>query len=276
MAQARATEWARARARGLLAAAALAALLPGGARADQELMLFPTRLVLAAGQRAAQLTVVNRAAKPATFQVALVERRMDEVGQLVPAPEPAPGERFATPLLRFSPHQFTIAPGAEQVIRVQVRRPADLERGEYRSHLLLKRVAEARAQPRAGGFSVQLEALVGASIPVIVRQGPLAATLAIEELQVERPAGGAPALAVTLRRDGERSVYGDLEVFAPAPGGLERSVGKLRGVAVYVPNRSRRARVPLEAAPGPGPLRVTFREEPTRAKPLAEATLELR
>jgi hypothetical protein len=50
---------------------------------------------------------------------------------------------------------------------------------------------------------------------------------------------------VTLRREGDSSVYGNVEVaYLPARGGRVE-VGHLRGVAVYTPNLSRVIRIPL-------------------------------
>ncbi len=260
----------------LLAAVAVAAVAPRPARAEQDLMLFPSRIVFQGSERSAQLGIVNRGATPATYQVALVERRMGASGEFEMVTEPAPGERFATPLVRFSPHQFTVAPGGEQTIRLQIRKPPDLEPGEYRSHLLLRRLPDVGPRQRTSGegISIQLTALVGASIPIIVRQGQLSAALTLTNLEVHRASDGSASLSVDLNRSGERSVYGDLEVFASAPGKPERLVGKVRGTAVYVPNALRRVSAPIQREAAAERLRVTFSEDlKGKSRPTAEATV---
>ncbi len=260
-------------------AVAVVFLAPRIAQADQDLLLFPTRIVFDGGQRSAQLSIVNRGVTAASFQVALVERRMSATGEFETVTELLSGERSATPLVRFSPHQFTVAPGGEQIIRVQVRKPPELEPGEYRSHLLLKRAPDGAPQQRGSGegISIQLHALIGASIPIIVRQGQLSAALVLTNLEVHRAQNGPASLSVDLNRSGERSVYGDLEVFASSPGKPERLVGKLRGMAVYVPNAIRRASVTIEREAAAQRLRVTFSEDlKSGVRPLAEASVEPR
>lgn len=256
-------------------------------RAD--LMLFPTRIVFDKNQRAAQVELINRGRTPETYRISLVNRRMTEDGEIKSADTAEPGEQFADAMLRYSPRQVTIAPGSSQTVRMLLRKPADLAPGEYRSHLQFDRVAdaapedsvEAAADGNTGKVGVVITALVGASIPVIVRQGETDAHVTIAQLAFQ-PAGAdaGPLLAFEIRRDGSRSVYGDLAVTFTPRGGAPIDVGKAGGVAVYVPNPLRRARLPLQLPPGAtlagGTLRLSYRERAdTGGKLIAESTLVL-
>ncbi len=157
-----------------------------------ELMLHPTRLVFDKNQRAAQIELINNGSTPATYRISLVNRRMLENGQFEAADMPAPGEQFADPMLRYSPRQITLQPGGAQTVRVMLRKPAELAEGEYRSHLqfeLLPEVEGANSiESRAGGkdIGVVLNTLVGASVPVIVRQGATNATVRLSGLALAR------------------------------------------------------------------------------------------
>lgn len=257
------------------------ACLPLCARA--ELMLNPTRVVFAKNQRAAQVELINNGSEPATYRINLVNRRMTETGEFQNAAEPLEGERFADAMLTYSPRRVTLQPGTAQVVRVMVRRPDGLPDGEYRSHLHFEKLpAPKGADSVAGGkadnkqIGVMLTTLVGTSIPVIVRQGPVDATVALTHLALE-PGDGAPALTFHIERSGASSVYGDLEAaFLPAAG-PEQVLAKVTGVAVYVPNALRRAAIALRAPAGValarGTLRLTFRERPEAGgKILAQAT----
>lgn len=162
----------------------LGLLLCQAARAD--LMLYPTRLVFEKNQRAAQIELINNGAEPATYRLSLVNRRMGESGEFLPVAVAAPGELFAEPLLRFSPRQVTLQPGTSQTVRVMLRKPAELADGEYRSHLQFDKLADTQgstsveSQADAGrGIGVVLTALVGASVPVIVRHGATSASVAL-------------------------------------------------------------------------------------------------
>lgn len=254
------------------------------------LIIAPTRIVFDKNQRAAQLDLINSGAETATYRISIVNRRMSETGEFSAIDSPAPGEQFAGELLRYSPRQVVLAPGAGQVVRLSLRKPADLPAGEYRSHLQFDRVAEASGvsnidaqgvKPAAGEVGVQLKALIGVSIPLIVRHGETAASVALTGLELLKPVAGQPAtLALVLQRSGNRSVYGDLGAIFTPQGGAAQEVGKAGGVAVYTPNPLRRVKLALQPPPGlvlaRGTLRVTFRERPDAGgKLLAEAAIEL-
>lgn len=272
----------------LLVFAAAWSVLPARA----QLLLSPTRVIFEGTMRAAQVDVVNTTSQRAVFRLSLVNRRMTERGENVAADPALPGERFLGEMVRFSPRQLVLEPGASQVVRLSLRKPEGLPAGEYRSHLHIERVADGSdansVEAVAGtgptqGMQVRLTALVGAMIPVIVREGPPAVTLAVRDLQLAPAAGSEPAaLSLTLAREGNRSVYGDVVVtLAPAAGGAAVEIARLSGVAVYVPNPLLRLRVALQAPPGlaldKGRLRVAFLLKPEDgARALAEADLELR
>ncbi|RTL15055.1 MAG: molecular chaperone [Burkholderiales bacterium] len=262
----------------------------GVARAD--LMLFPTRIVFDK-QRAAQVELMNQGKTPETYRIHLVNRRMGPDGEFIAIDTPGPGEQFADELLRYSPRQVTIPPGGSQIVRILLRKPDGLPDGEYRSHLQFDRVADASgassvedvARQDGKDVGVVIQALVGASIPVIVRQGDTQATLRLADLGLHPATAAAPGgvLSLQLQRDGNRSVYGDLQATFTTQAGVSFDVAKAGGVAVYVPNAARRVQLPLQlpataqgrALPA-GVLKVSFRERPEAGgKLLAEASLVL-
>jgi P pilus assembly chaperone PapD len=263
----------------------LALVMPGAAGAD--LLVYPTRLVFEGNERAAQLDLHNNGKDTATYRISIVNRRMTETGSIVDAPQAGPGELFAEPMLRFSPRQVVLAPGATQTVRLSVRRPAGLADGEYRSHLHFEPVAETGGRQnletlaKPGELGVQLQMLVGVSIPVIVRHGATSAKVTLSELALAKGTGErAPALAFVLHRTGNRSVHGDLGATFTPHGGSEQAVGKAAGVAVYTPNPLRRGRLELQVPAGlalaRGTLRLTYRERPEAGgRLLAEAVLAL-
>lgn len=254
-----------------------------------DLMLYPTRIVFDKKQRAAQLELINNGQETATYRISLVNRRMSETGGFSAIDSPAPGEQFADTFLRYSPRQVVLAPGAGQTVRMSLRKPAGLPAGEYRSHLQFDRLPDAkgltsietRDQPGGTEIGVTLTALIGATIPVIVRHGKTAATLTLSNLELLKPAPDqAATLAVVLQRSGNRSVYGDLTATFTPQGGTEQEVGKAGGVAVYTPNPLRRVRLELTLPPGlvlaRGTLRVTFLDRPQAVGKLpTETAIEL-
>ncbi|MFC0132735.1 hypothetical protein CR105_17570 [Massilia eurypsychrophila] len=261
-------------------------LLAPLARAD--LMLFPTRVVFEKNQRSTQVDLVNNGGEAATYRISLVNRRMNDSGELKPVDAPAAGELFAADMVQFSPRQITLQPGTSQTVRVMIRKPADLAPGEYRSHLQFQRMPDPKGassvEAKAGDskeIGIFLNALVGASIPVIVRHDDTSAAVALSRLELKKgEAGARPMLAFQFERSGSRSVYGDLEVHFTPQGGAAQVVGRAVGVAVYTPNTVRLASLPLQAPAGTalarGTLRASYRERPEAGGALlAESTLVL-
>lgn len=254
-----------------------------------DLSLYPTRIVLEKNQRAAQVELMNNGTAPETYRINLVNRRMGEMGEFIALEAPGPGDQFADPLLRYSPKQVTVQPGSSQTVRILVRKPADLAPGEYRSHLQFDRVADAAGAtsveqantPGDKGIGVVITALVGASIPVIVRQGDTQASATLSDLALLPAAGDtAPALSFVINRSGNRSLYGDLTVRFTPKGGQPVDLAKAGALAVYVPNALRRARMALQVPAGTtlagGSLSLSYRERAEAGgKMMAEASLSL-
>lgn len=254
-----------------------------------DLMLNPTRIVFDKNQRAAQLDLINNGQETATYRISLVNRRMDETGGFTAIDSPLPGEQFADSMLRYSPRQVVLAPGAGQAVRILLRKPADLAAGEYRSHLMFERIPEAKGAANietqgktgVGEIGIQLTAMIGASIPVIVRHGETSASVELTNLALLKPAADQPpVVAVVLERSGNRSVYGDLVASFTPQGGAEQVIAKADGVAVYTPNALRRVSLMLQPLAGlalaHGTLHVSYRDRPDAGgKLLAETAIQL-
>ena len=261
-------------------------LLLLGAPAHAELMLHPTRLVFDKNTRTAQIELINNGTKPASYRITLVNRRMTEAGQFEPADSAQDGERFADSMLRYSPRQITLQPGTAQTVRVMLRKPAELAEGEYRSHLLFDKLPEvegnASIENRSDGkqIGVMMNALVGASVPVIVRHGNVAATVNLAGLAIQKDAARRPLLALRFEREGDSSVYGDVSVTFTPRGGKALTLAQVGGIAVYTPNRVRQAALPLQLPSGValsgGTLEVAYRDRlDAGGKLLAQASLSL-
>jgi hypothetical protein len=264
-------------------------LLPVSAQpALAGLMLYPTRVVLESKERSTQVEILNNGDKPETYRIGIFNRRMTEIGEIVAADKPQAGDLFADEMLRYSPRQVTLQPGKAQTVRIMVRKPSGLAAGEYRSHLQFDRVADSEGaanlenmvKPEKGEIAIVLQALVGASIPVIVRHGETRVKTTLDSLALEPGDDSAQILSFIIRRDGNRSVYGDLFVtFTPA-GGSPLEVAKVSGVAVYVPNLLRKAKVPIRPPAGMflhnGTLTLRYVSRPEAGgKMLAEAKIEM-
>ncbi|MDB5745839.1 MAG: molecular chaperone [Massilia sp.] len=255
--------------------------------ARAELMLHPTRLVFDKNARAAQIELIHTGSKPASYRISLVNRRMTEDGQFEAAESAQGGERFADAMLRYSPRQITLQPGTAQTVRVMLRKPAELAEGEYRSHLQFDKLpdVEGKASVENQGaaatqIGVVLNALVGASVPVIVRHGTTDAGVKLADLALSKDEAKRPILALQFEREGSGSVYGDVSVTFTPKSGKAHSLAQVGGIAVYTPNRVRKAMLTLQVPAGlalaGGRLEVSYRDRPEAGgKLLAQASLNL-
>lgn len=258
------------------------------AAAFAELMIYPTRLIIEGNQRATKVELISNSHETATYRITLVNRRMDEFGAFADVDAARPGEQFAIDMLRYSPRQVTLVPGAGQTVRLMVRKPANLAVGEYRSHLMFSRqpdvagmagteAHERGSEPDAVG--VEIRALLGATIPVIVRHGATEAEVGLQDLELGVE-GDRAKLGFTIVRSGNRSVYGDIRATFTPEHGTPVVVGRANGVAVYTPNAKRRAAILLDQ-PGAGRLRhgilqLVYKEQAEDgARVLAERSLAL-
>ena len=266
-------------------AAALTALALVGtalpAYAVGDLLVAPTRVVMN-GSAGAEVVLSNIGAQPATYRVTLELRRMNAQGELedVTEAEANAAEKAALEMIRYAPRRITLPPDQPQSIRITARPGADLPDGEYRVHMSFRAIPEANPITEGPataptGVVVQLIPVYGVTIPIIIRKGQLQAQAAIFNPHVVRSGEGS-ALTLDMSRSGNRSIYGELDVFAP---GSKDAVYTARGVAIYPELTARTLELPLapdQAARLHGPLRFEYRETPENGGKLiaaVEATL---
>jgi hypothetical protein len=173
----------------------------------------------------------------------------------------------------------TLAPGQGQTVRLRiVGAPADASASELRSHLTIATLPPrdagttadaAAANAQTGELRFQINALLGLSIPAIVRLNDLDVRAALENphVSLERLNGPkepeTPTLSLDLVRLGANSLFGNIEVRVQGEP-KSPALGLSRGVGVYTEIGRRTMRIPLGRAPAPGEhLEVTFTDDDT-------------
>jgi len=239
----------------------LSTFLSTALRAD--LMVSPTRAVLDERNRSTQITLLNTTSETRTYQIEWQELRQTEIGTYEAIEEPGPQFHIASPMLRHSPRRVTIAPGSYQRIRLRLRAPADLADGEYRSHLLMKRVANSDVQalnmtpgqnPQGspgGKVSVQFHVNLSFSIPVIVRKGRPSNENAVTSVTMaeddSRPGEKKPSMMVQLSHKGVFSSFGSVLIYMQAQTDADvETIGMANNVALFRETSSRNIAVPLQ------------------------------
>lgn len=233
-------------------------LWPIQASAVPHLVVSDSRIIFEAGTpRHTLLTLANNGTSPATYSLSLRDYHMTEYGAFTPL-ESGNNPYTAQPMLLFAPQRFTINPGQFQKVRIMVRKPPTLQEGEYRSHLLLSAVetptsASTTHAIQTQSFSITLHPRVSMTIPVIIRHGALTAQASISHATVKEK-----TLLVTLKRSGNKSLYGDLSISHISSTGNTTHLWSQEGLAVYTPNTARLVQLPLPSIPNHGTLHITY------------------
>lgn len=222
-----------------------------------DLTISPTRIIFEGPERSAQVTLINQGTKTAIYRIGFTQMRMKRDGQLVEITKPNEKEKFLDAFVRFAPRQVTLKPGAGQTVRLLLRKPADLPDGEYRSHLLFYAIPDQTAgtdvetlnAKNKKGLQIALRPIFRFGIPVILRQGKLNAEFDITEFRLNKEKKSSVELTVV--RNGNRSVYGDLDIqhfssAAAQPVLLQH----MKDFVLYTSNDKRSISLPLSVPPG--------------------------
>ena len=249
-------------------------------------MVYPTRLVFDGKQDRIQIINLNNTGKDSTtYNLSYIENRMLEDGHLEILEKPESNQKIASPYLRFYPRTITLAPGETQVVKIQLVRTNELEKGEYRSHLYFRPIVKPEELKKRNqktrpseGISISLQPVYGVTIANIVRINDPKSVSTISDLALEE-AGDKTFLAFQLNREGDASSYGDISVEYISPEGERTKVAEKKGLAVYTPGTIRKDRVRLKNIEGvdytTGKLTVRFTAQGADKTVLAEKTLEL-
>lgn len=262
-----------------VAALCLCTICPKLSFAEADVMVYPTRVLMTDSQKVAQVDILNTGQVKSSYKISLVRKRMTEAGNYEDVTTPEPAEKFADDMVKFSPRQVTLMPGASQTIRLMFKVPPELADGEYRSHLVFTKLPSGIKElpdklENDTKVSMKITVNVGISIPVVARHGRLEANATIDPSSVKltdvQPK--QQLIAFTISRSGTRSVYGDLTVYRG-----EDKVAMGNGYAVFTPNARRTVGLhvmePYVLKSGEN-IRVVFTEK-NEKKPLAETAITL-
>ena len=133
----------------------------------QALSVQPVNILLASGERTTVLTVTNKAESETSIQIRAYAWHQKEDGD----------DLTPTEALILSPPLATIAPGADQVLRLQLRQPPQGQEATYR--ILIDQIPPAKA-PGVVNMVLRL------SIPLFAQ--PAARTVPHLQFHVERDA----------------------------------------------------------------------------------------
>ncbi|MDR5590215.1 molecular chaperone [Christiangramia sp. SM2212] len=217
-------------------------LFPLSILAQGDLMIMPKRIIFEGNERSQEINLINTGKDTATFAISFIQYLMDENGEFTQVSEPAEGQKFADPFLRFFPRRVTLPPQQAQTVRLQVTRTGEMSDGEYRSHAYFRAIEKQTAlkseteEESQDNISINIKTVFGISIPVIIRRGETEAGIQLSDISFNKEAN---TISLVLNRSGNISTYGNLKVELRRSGDELKEVGLIKGIAVYTPNSKR-------------------------------------
>ena len=251
--------------------------------AQGDLLIFPKRVLFDGKKKVEKLLLSNTGKDTAVYTISFLEYKMNDNGDLKIITEPTDGLRFASPNIRFFPRKITLAPNESQTVKVELTNAQSLTEGESRSHLYFR--SEENKSPlgetikkKDSTISVNLKAIIGVSIPCIVRVGENTTTVSVSDIKYSFENDKDDVLRFKINRNGSMSSYGDVVINYISANNKVYEVAKLNGVGVYTPNLFRNMGVKLNKSDGlnfkGGAFQVVYFQNESK-KVLTESILKL-
>ncbi len=217
-------------------------LLPGWARANLAVSSFYVWFDANSPKRTEVVRVTNNSNVKKSYRIKLINFEQHPDGSYTDLKQALSGNPFAEPYISFSPHETSLEPGQTQTIRV-IRKPmAAAADGEYVSHLLIRELPEktvVKSQNNNGELKIDIKALYGVTMPVIIDKGNLHDSAEIKNVSLSNNAR-EPYLSVKVERKGNRSFWGNLIVLQGS-----KEIGRVNGFKIFMTTPVREIKIPL-------------------------------
>ncbi len=231
--------------------------------AKADLLLTPYNLVIEGRDRSAQMTLVNTGNYTEVYRLSWSQLKQagEEGGYME---DPDEDQLRLQDFAVFTPRQITLEPNEKQVVRVRVRRPAELADGEYKSHLKFSAIPQNRKglQPPEDKNAVKFGAslVYTHSVPVVYRVGEYDCQIGFGQPQISmNQARGKLEINVPLSRSGIHGVIGRVIVMYKEDGGEERQLTSASGVNMFPEINSRNLKIHTnETGLKPGVMTLKF------------------
>ncbi|WP_462174535.1 fimbria/pilus periplasmic chaperone [Pseudoalteromonas gelatinilytica] len=197
--------------------------------ATANLLISPTRVSFDERHRSAKVTVINSSEEYRTYRVVWSEKLALPGGGYQTLSEPV--ARSLSPMARLSPKQIRLAPGERQTIKIAIRKPKDLAKGEYRSHLLFQALPNEDKAAKAG---LKVNMILSFSIPIVYREQGELPKVAFQTAEiVEDSVNKTPKIAVKLTEKQGFSSYGRLSAYVTNSAGEQEKIAEIGNLSLY-------------------------------------------
>ncbi len=224
-------------------------LLPLISVADTILFVSPLRVVIKSEEKSAVVGVTNKSDKTRKYLISFIDQKMNSHGTTeIVETFPYSAKR----MLKFMPRSVMLEPGQRQVVRLMVRRPSTLPDGDYHTHMLfeeepMNNEEKEQVKMQKGSFAMDIGAVYGVGIPIVVQQGNVHGIVSFKEAVVVKGISPKPnMLEVGVKHEGNGEAFSHLEAFYVDSTGqhLEKAINA-RNLRLYREVEDAKIRIPM-------------------------------
>lgn len=227
-----------------------------------DILITPTQVVFEGKERFAHVTLANTSNKSKSYEIDLQYLKMKEGTGSYHFSETAFAAFPLADSIVFAPRRVTLAPGANQRVRLSLRRSGDIPDGDYHAHMRFRAVPELLPEEELEGrLAAQVSINLSYTIPVILRVGSYRDVANIGQISFgQDEITNQPIIKVPVERgDSRYAVLGHLFLYFVDQKGNQTLVGEISNANIFPEIVNRTFNVPVRSEIGSGSLRVLLR-----------------
>lgn len=253
----------------LASAMALSFVTVSPSQSWADLLISPLRIVMEGRDRSTHVTLLNTGNAKNTYRLEWVQLEQAEyLGGYQETLEKTKDDTHLKDFTVFTPRQITLLPDEKQVVRLGVRRPADLPDGEYKSHLKFGIVASEVVNKGPAKeltddeISVAARVLSSYSIPAVYRVGEYDCTVSIGEITISaHENSGNMVVTVPVIHEGIHGAIGQTEVYHTPNGGDEVLLKAIGNTNLFPEATQRNVKIATDVkGVSPGTFKIVFKK----------------
>ena len=194
--------------------------VPTAAMAGEILFITPTRINLSDEKRVQEIRITNLSKLGLSYTLTPTDLIMDDKGltQVVDT-----FDYSAKRMFRFVPRTFDLQPQETQIVRIMARFPANIEDGDYHSHIEFRENISKRPElnsPDGDSISaMQAHLSYAAGVPVTVTKGEVSVEVGARDARLITKENGKQFISLILERSGNGQGQANIDTLYQAPDG---------------------------------------------------------
>lgn len=172
-------------------------------------ILFSEYRMFLEPNRIRSLQLSNPTDQVRTYDISVINKRMLEGGVVEDIPDTVLPPFSIKQYIKVFPRVVTLAPGESQEVQLQLKVPADMPEGEYRSYLhFVPRLMQTPDTSDLGnGMFTSIVMRVGAAIPLFYRNHVKLDEIKIGDVKIYKDSMGMDMIYIDMHRVGSSSAY---------------------------------------------------------------------